>query len=345
MNNDVTLVDQPGDEGKRQPAAKDSRFGNVALWGSGAQVRTLVRDYGTFIPFVAIFIWLAIDAPSFLSLHNIANLLDQNSGLGIVACGATIVMIAGSFDLSLGAIFALSGIVAVDVANAGSPVEGFVAGIAVGAAAGLLNGVLVTVFRVNAFLATLATTLVFGGICTWITGGFEVNSNGPSFAWIGTATAGDFTASTLIFFGWVIVTAIVLSLTVFGRHTYAVGGNAEAARLAGIQVNLIRTATFVLGGTSASLAGVISASRFTSGNPDVPTTLALNAIAAVVIGGTSLFGGSGAIWRTVVGVLFLGMVVNGFNLLNWLPFTQDIATGAIIVIAVALNTWTSQRSR
>lgn len=302
-------------------------------------------DFGILLSFVAIFVALSIASPVFLSQRNLLNLLEQQVVVGIIALGGTLVIIAGGFDLSVGAVFALSGIATAWGVNSFGPVTGILLGLAVGAVAGLINGLLTTVGGINPFITTLATSIVLRGVCLAVTGGFLVAIQDPGFAVIGRGAVGGVKFSVMILAVTAIVMGLVLSRTVFGRHIYAAGGNAEAARLAGVRVAKIRTWTFIISGLAAAIAGIIVASRSGNGQASIGIGLEFQAIAAIVVGGTSIFGGEGAIWRTVLGVLLLGLISNGFTLLSVPPTFQQIFEGTIILVAVGMDLWIRRRGK
>ncbi|RCK74713.1 MAG: Ribose ABC transport system, permease protein RbsC [Anaerolineae bacterium] len=303
-----------------------------------------LRDYGTIIAFVALFVVLSFTTPAFLSLRNLHNILDQSAHVGIIACAMTIVIIGGCFDLSVGAIFAFAGSLAAIIARAGYTELGILTGISVGLIFGLVNGIIITLFRINSFIATLATSLMIRGMALVLTGGLLIVVTDPKFALLGQGRFLQIKYPVYLFAGFALLTWFILSRTTFGRYVYAIGGNQEAARLSGVRVNLIRILTFCLTGLAAGIAGVLTVSRISQGVADIGAGVELDAIAATVIGGTSILGGEGAIWRTIVGVLLLRLIGNGFNLLNVPPFYQGIFQGAIIIFAVALDTL-SKRNR
>ncbi|MFQ3566966.1 MAG: ABC transporter permease [Aggregatilineales bacterium] len=306
----------------------------------------LLLNYGNVIAFALLFAFLTVQSEAFFTLRNQLNILDQAHQIGLMACAVTIVIIAGGFDLSMGAIFAMSGVVAAFVARDLGEVEaiasiapqlGWIAGVVVGVLFGLLNGVLVTVLRINTFVATLASGFVIRGLALIITRAEQVRVSDRAFQDLARGSIGDINNTIIIWLGFAIVLGFMLTRTRFGRHVFAAGDNPEAARLSGINVNLVRTITFGISGFAAGLAGVISASRFLRAQNDAGQGLELIAIAAVVIGGTSITGGEGAIWRTVLGVLFLRLISNGFNLMNVDTFYQSVFQGLIILFAVALD--------
>jgi ribose transport system permease protein len=244
----------------------------------------------------------------------------------------------------VGASFAVSGVVAALIAkHTGDSTLGIIAGVAAGAGFGLFNALLITLGRINAFVATLASSIMFRGLGLLLTTGMIVSVPMIGFQSIGQDKLLGAKYSIWLLAAFVAFTWFLLARTSFGRYVYAVGGNPEAARLSGIRVEVIRGATFVISGLSAGLAGVIVASRVGGAQADAGVGLELSAIAAAVIGGTSIVGGEGAIWRTVMGVLLLGMITNGSNLLNINPTYQQILQGAIIVTAVSVDAWARRR--
>jgi ribose transport system permease protein len=321
--------------------------------GQPRTLRALLLDYGILIAFVILFVFLSIETQAFLTPRNQLNILDQAHQIGLLACAGTVVIIAGGFDLSTSAIFAMSGVVAAFVARdlgqveafaAIAPYLGWIAGIVVGTLFGLLNGVLVTVLRINTFVATLASGIVIRGVALIVTQAEQIRVSDTAFQGLARGSIGDANNTIFIWIGFAFILTFVLMRTKFGRYVFASGDNPEAARLSGINVNLIRTTTFCISGFAAGLAGVLQASKFMKAQNDAGQGIELIAIAAVVIGGTSITGGEGAIWRTVLGVLILRLISNGFNLINVSPFYQDVFQGLIILFAVALDAMRHRRT-
>ncbi|MFN8202323.1 MAG: ABC transporter permease [Solirubrobacteraceae bacterium] len=298
------------------------------------RTRLVIRDYAIVVSFLALFITLSVASSAFLTKANLLNLLDQSTAIGIIACAGTFVIIAGGFDLSVGAIYALTGVIAAKMALQIDPVIGLALGLAVGVVAGLINGLIITWGRVNSFIATLAAALVIVGTASAITNGELITVVDPAFTVLGTDKLLGVKYSIWIFVVVIAASWFLLDRTQLGRYIYAVGGNAAAASLSGVRVARVRVITFCLSGFAAGLAGIIIASRNATGQSDSGVGLELSVIAAIVIGGTSIVGGEGAIWRTVIGVLLLAMINNGFNLLNFNPTYQQMVQGGIILIAV-----------
>jgi ribose transport system permease protein len=314
------------------------------LTGSRTSIAAL-RDYGVVVATVAVFVALAILSEPFLTKTNLLNILDQNAAIGIIAVGGTLVLIAGGFDLSVGAIFALTGVVAAQLALHSSPVVAMVAAVLVGCLCGAANGLITTVGRINAFMGTLASSIIIRGLAVIAAGGSLIAVSKPSFSSLGSDAFLGLKYTVWLWAVFAIICTLLLMKSTFGRAVYACGDNPEAARLAGVRVGLVRGATFVISGLAAGLAGIIETSRVATGQADVGVGLELSAIAAIVIGGTSLFGGEGAVWRTITGVLLLALISNGFNLLGVDPTYQQIFQGSVILVAVAVDAWSRKSAR
>jgi ribose transport system permease protein len=301
----------------------------------------IVTNYGIVLAAILLFVILAFASPAFATKLNFSILLEQWASVGIMAAGMTLILICGGFDLSAGSAFAFCGVIAVIVANATSVPVGIVAGILTGVVIGIVNGTLVTALRINPFIATLSTGIIITGLIQGVTGGEIKIPNNSSFADIGQGEIWGFGYPVFFLIGIVIVYGFVLHRTVLGRQIYAVGGNAEAARLAGIRVSLVRLVCYVLIGAAAGLAGTIQAAHVASADPGAGGLNQLfDVFAVVIVGGTSLIGGMGAMWRTVVGIAILAMIGNGFVLLNVSSTNQQVFFGLIILVAVAIDSWT-----
>ncbi|MDR6210927.1 ribose transport system permease protein [Nocardioides zeae] len=305
----------------------------------------LAFKYGMVWLLVLLVGWAEWTYPGFTSWGNMQNVLAQNATIGIVAVGMTFVMISGGFDLSVGAIYAGCSVFFAQLALS-LPMElAFVLAVAIGATAGLVNGLLVTVLKVNPFVATLGTASVFGGAAFLYSDSSPILNNEPGFEWLGMGKVAGVPVAILVLALVFLVGGFVLSRTVYGRSLYAVGGNAEAARLAGLPVGLLKTSAYVLVGACAGVAGCVIASRLQVGQADIGSTIALDAIAAVVIGGTSLFGGEGAVWRTAVGLLIIAIIRNVSQSRGFDINVESVITGFIIVGAVALDAYARNRRR
>jgi ribose transport system permease protein len=249
------------------------------------------------------------------------------------------VLVAGGLDLSVGATYSFAGVVSAHFALRTNPVPAILLGIGAGLLVGLVNGIVTTRFRINSLITTLAMSFIVSGCASLVTkGNLLVLFDKPGFGKF--ARTEFLTVKTSI---WLAIAAVLLigwllAATTAGRYMYAAGGNAEAARLAGVRVDAIRALTFVLSGGAAGLAGVIDTSRVLSaqaGGDDA--TLAFTVLAGIVVGGTSILGGEGAVWRTVVGVLFIALIGNGYILLGLDPLYEQITMGVILLAAVGLD--------
>ena len=314
--------------------------------GGATQTRRLplltsarVRGAGILIPFLILFTTLCLTSNSFATKVNFLNILDQQSATLIIAAAGTLVLVAGGIDLSVGATYSFAGVTSAHFALQTNPVVAILLGIGAGLLVGLANGLLTTMLRINALITTLAMAFIVGGCAALITkGNLLVLFDKPGFGklarteWLGMRT------SIWLMILTVVVIGVLLSATTAGRYMYAAGGNPEAARLAGVRVNRIRILTFVISGGAAGLAGVIDTSRVLSAQASTgDTALAFTVLAGIVVGGTSILGGEGAVWRTVVGVLFIALIGNGYILLGLDPLYEQITMGAILLAAVGLD--------
>ncbi|BAS14871.1 ribose transport system permease protein RbsC [Arthrobacter sp. Hiyo8] len=260
--------------------------------------------------------------------------------MGLLAAAATLCIVSGVFDLSSTANLAVSAIAGVMITQHLGVIAGFVGALLVGAALGTVTGLIVVSTKVNSFIGTLAVSIIYRGLAIVITGGAIVAPLPEQLAAFQTWTWPSLfglTAGSVLMVAMTIVLGIVLWRTTFGRRIYAVGGNKEAARLSGIRTGSIHVAVFAISGLCSAMAGMILASRAGSAQPAMAIGIELTAIAAVVIGGTSILGGHGAMWRAFVGVMILTVIGNGFNLLHWDTTYQQVVTGVLILLAVAAD--------
>nr|WP_082534761.1 ABC transporter permease [Nonomuraea pusilla] len=302
---------------------------------------TRLHDFGIVLSVAAIVVALSLTTGTFLTTGNLVNLLDQAAVVGLLACAATVVIISGAFDLSITAVLAVSAIVAVVVTTHAGVPAGVVAAVAVGGLLGAVNGLIVVTVKVHSFIATLALSIMYRGLAVILTAGaivYPPEDRLQAFQALSWPTVlGGVTASSLLFLAVAAVCWVLLSRTTFGRRVYAVGGNEEAARLSGIRVGSVRVAVFAISGVCAALAGLVLAARGGSAQASMATGMELTAIAAAVVGGTSVLGGEGAIWRGLVGVLLITLIGNGFNLLGWDTIYQQVVQGALILGAVSFD--------
>jgi ribose transport system permease protein len=296
-----------------------------------------MADFAILLTVSALFITLSVTSSAFLTSANLLNLLDQWSPVCFMALGGTLVLIAGGFDLSIGAIYAMAGVVAIKVTNDTTAPVGMIAGVLAGAALGLGNGFLVSVLRMNVFVATIGMSIVLTGLALVMTGGSVVVTSNMNFELFGTTTFLGVQLSIWVMIVAIGLSALVLNRMSVGRYIRAIGGNIEAARLSGVRTEWVRTLTFVASGLGGGIAGVVVASEAISANANAFSGAQYSVWTALLIGGNSMYGGEGAIWRTLVGVAMLALIGNGFDLLNVDPLYQEIVTGGILLLAVAVD--------
>lgn len=296
------------------------------------------RQLGTFAGLVALSVVLWAATPHFLTVSNLLNVLEQTSINAIVAVGMTFVIVSGGIDLSVGSILALSGIALARSLEAGLPAP-LAIGIALvtGLMCGVGNGLLVTYGRLPSFIATLGMMSIARGGALMAAEGRPISGFSEGFRALATARAAMIPAPVIITGVIYLVAHFVLSRTVFGRATYAIGGNEEAARLSGIQVRFHKTLIYGVAGLTSAAAAAILTARLNSAQPTAGTNYELDAIAATVIGGTSLLGGEGTLLGALIGALVMGVLRNGLNLLNVSSFFQQVVIGTVIIVAVLID--------
>jgi len=314
---------------------------------SGTWLRKLAGATGPLVGLLALCVFLSVSTDAFLSLRNGLNILDQITVLGIMAVGMTFVILIGGIDLSVGSVLALSTMVMGWTANvAGLPLPlGVAFALIASAASGLIVGLLVTMFRVPAFIATLAMMSAARGVANMITDGQQIVGFPDWFTMLAIDRHfGVLTATVFLMLAVVLAAWVFLHFRSEGRMLYAVGGNPEVARLAGIKVKIVTIGVYIASAVLAGLAGIVLAARLDSVQPSIGLGYELDTIASVVIGGTSLSGGSGGIGGTLIGVLIIGVLRNGLNLLNVSPFLQQVIIGVVIVLAVGAETIRRRRA-
>jgi len=305
--------------------------------------RALSR-YGSVVMLAVLIVLMSFTSKEFLTVHNLTNVVRQVSIFAIIGTGMTFVIITAGIDLSVGSLLALTSCVAMTVIDeTGIDYLGVLVGLVIGALAGAANGVVIARFKVPPFIATLAGLTVYRGSSLVVTNGLPIIKLEGSFRFIGSGMIGGIPVPVIIMIIVVVVMQIVLSRTAFGAYVYAVGGNEEAARLSGIKVGWIKFWSYVLCGFLAGLSGMILMARLSSAQPAVGEGFELDAIAAVVLGGTSLMGGRGAVWSTLIGALVIGILNNGMNLMGVHTHYQLVAKGFLIVLAVLLDDYLKKR--
>jgi ribose transport system permease protein len=309
----------------------------------GRRLIDLAIEYNFIVIFLIVVAIAALLSPNFLTPINIANLFQQAAVTGVVAIGMTFVILTGNIDLSVGSVTALCGmVIAVMLANGMPILPALLLTIAVGAVAGGLIGTITAVAAVPSFIVSLAGLVSFRGITYLLTDGVPVSGLPPAFAGISSTMVPilpgvQVSSMGIIFILLCVAAGLLLRLTVFGESVYATGGNADAARLSGLPTTRILILVFTVSGIMSALAGILLTSRLRIGQPTAAQGLELDAIAAVVLGGTSLFGGRGGVLGTFFAVMLLQVLRNIFNLLGLGSFYQMTVTGVIIVAAILLN--------
>jgi ribose/xylose/arabinose/galactoside ABC-type transport system permease subunit len=290
----------------------------------------------------AIFIALALEClivglttDTFFTQANLLNVLRQNAFIAILAAGMTFVILTGGIDLSVGSVVALAGVVSAGLMASGTGVGlAVLAGLATGVVCGAVNGLAITALRIPAFVVTLAMMLVVRGAAFKYTDARTITGLPETFGALSSGTVAAIVMLSVFLVSW-----LVLVRTPFGRHVHAVGGSLSAAWLAGVRVARVQFAVFAISGLAAGLAGVLVASRLNAGYPRAGEYYELDAIAAVVVGGTSLFGGRGSIWGTLAGAFFIGILNNALNLFQVGTYEQLIVKGGVLLLATSLDRW------
>ena len=299
-----------------------------------------LNEYGVVIGFLILCIIISCFEPNFVSNKNILNLLRQSSIIGIIAVGMTCVIISGNFDISVGAIASISGAVAMKLLTIGVPLPLVIlVCLFLGAMIGTINGTAVAVFGIPSLIATMGITTILTGMVLLITQGYPISGVFQGFDFIGNGYLFGIPFPIILFFSTVLLVFFILKYTKFGRYIFAVGGNEESSRLSGINPELIKIKVFMLNGLLSSTAGLVLASRLSTATPIAGIGYDMDAIASVVIGGTSILGGEGGVIKTVIGVLFMSVINNSFNLLGIDVYFQYIVKGLIIVIAVGADSY------
>ena len=292
------------------------------------------RELGTLIGLVALVVLLSVLTPHFLTVSNLLNVMEQTSINAVIAVGMTFVILSGGIDLSVGSLVALAGVVLASGLQRPWPAPvAITAGLGVGAACGGINGLLVTRGRLPAFIATLGMMSIARGTALVFTGGRPISG----FRQLSTGRVLGVPAPVLLTVAVYAAGHFVLTRTRFGRYVYAIGGNEEATRLSGIDAGFHKTMVYVLSGATSALAATLLTARINSAQPIAGINYELDAIAATVIGGTSLTGGVGTLHGTLIGALIMGVLRNGLNLLGTSSFFQQIVIGVVIIAAVLVD--------
>ncbi len=300
-----------------------------------------LRQYGIFVVFIIICLILSFISPQFLTVSNWTIIITQASINALLAFGVTFVIITGGIDLSLGSMVAVTGVTAAMLAHPDTyPVAlPIFAGLFSGLLMGVFNGFVITKSKIVPFIVTLGTMTIGRGLALILSKGRPVSNLSNSFNFIGGGEVFGIPFPIIVLILIFTICSFTLKKTLLGRYIYAVGGNEQAARASGINVSQVKMAVYSISGLLAGLAGILLTSRITTGQPNAGAGFELDAIAAAVIGGTSTSGGTGTMTGTLVGVLLIGVINNGLDLLNVTSYYQQVVMGIIIIGAVVLDSW------
>lgn len=302
-------------------------------------MRSILNKYGILVVLAVMIVIMSFLSPRFLSFSNLLNISRQISVMAIVGVGMTFVILSAGIDLSVGSIVALTGIIiSYFVQELGAPVYlSVIIGLMSSLAVGLLNGFFIAKIKIPFFIVTLATMVIGRGLCFIITGGFPISELGEQFQQVGRGYFGSIPIPVVIMLVVYFLAYLVLQHTSFGRYVYAIGGNEEASRFVGLAVDKIKIAIYGICGLASGVGALILTSRMNSGDPNMGTGMELDAIAAAVIGGTSITGGKGWIWGTLIGAYIMGILNNGLNMLDVSAYYQMAVKGLVILVAVRLQ--------
>ncbi|CAN7158938.1 ABC transporter permease [Rhizobium sp. LjRoot254] len=326
----------------------------------GPNIFRILKQFGPLLFLIILMIVFTVLKPSFIDPINVFNIMRQISITGLIALGMTFVILTAGIDLSVGALLALCGMVAAIVAKGGaastlslSASEGtgygwfaaLLAAVVVGSAAGGIQGLTITKLKVPPFVVTLGGLTIFRGLTLMLSNGGPISGFTPDMRWFGTGLIGPVPVPVIIFAIAAVLCHIVLRYTRYGRAVYAVGGNSEAARLSGLRVDRVLVSVYVIVGFFCGLAAFVLSARLNSAEAVAGLGYELTVISAVVIGGTSLFGGIGSVGGTVVGAALIGVLQNGLQFNNVSSYTQSVVIGLILILAVAFDRWLKSRAR
>jgi ribose transport system permease protein len=315
---------------KQQPpkAAQASRKSTRLDWREAA---------GLLGIYIILLVALSILSPYFLGVNNFLNILVAVSTIGIMSVTMTMVIVSGGIDLSIGSVVAIAGVIVAQFSQSVPMPIVILIALVVGALIGAINGLAVTRLNINPLIATLGMMSIVRGLAFVYSGGLTRDIFSEGFAFLGQGYLLGIPFQVIVMIILFLLTAWVLRQTTFGRAIYAVGGNAQASRLAGMPVRRVQMTVYILSGLSAALGGIFLASQLSAGAPAAASGIELSVIAAVILGGSSLSGGKGSIWGTLLGVLILGTLNNGLTLLNVSSYYQDVARGLVLLLAVGID--------
>ena len=312
---------------------------NGTAFKSGTSVMKVINNIRMLLVLIGLIVIFSILSPYFLSMNNLYAIGLTISVIGIVCIGQSIVLLTGAFDLSVGSVAGFCGIVVATLTKSyGMYPLMLVFGLAIGVLIGLINGLLVAKAKVNALITTLGMMTIFQGATFLVSNGFAVGVNQPDFRFLGTTRLFSIPLPIIILVVMYMIFYLILRYTVFGRYVYSIGGNPEAARLSGINVDRMRIFVFMLLGGLSAFGGILLASRLGSAQTTAGSQYPLNSIGASVLGGIAITGGIGNIWGALIGVAIIGVLKSGLIMINMPSYYQWIANGIVLIIAVYLDT-------
>ena len=321
--------------GLLRPTARGLRTGGIEL----------VRTYGIVLGLAVLVAAVASQNSVFVSRVNLLNISSQWAPAGVMAAGLTFVLIAGGIDLSIGANFNLCAVVAAAIGQHHDPGLAFVAALGLGTGIGVVNALIVTITGIDSFIATLGVAFVLTSISQLLTGNQAYYVERDDFLSLGAGSWHTLPYAGMVMFGTFLLLGLVLARGAYGQKIYAVGGNREASRLAGLRVQLLYGSTFVVVGFCCGLGGILSASQLGSAQYNIDPGILFDVVTMVVLGGTSLLGGFGAMWRTVVGWAFIASISNSFNILNVNSNYQNLVKGLVLIGALAIDVYVRRLAR
>jgi ribose/xylose/arabinose/galactoside ABC-type transport system permease subunit len=328
-------------QNEAQPQPSSPR---TARAGAGGSVR-LIRRFGLWAVLILVVAAFMIASPTFRQPINLENILEQNSIIGIVACGMIVMMITGGFDLSVGAVGATAAVAGAVVSTVWGEAAAIVVGLLVGLAVGLVNGLLISRVKINPFITTFAMASVVLGLLYVATSANSTVGKTPVLIYLASANWGGIPVAFVVFIICLAIVWVLLTRTRFGHYVYSVGGNAEASHLSGVPVQRIQLLAFVIGGLFAAAGGLLLLGQTTIGQPSAATDWPLNSIAICVVAGVALTGGIGRAPDVLAATLLLGVIANGLNQLSVSPYWQPAVTGAVILVAVILDQYNRAHNR
>lgn len=302
-------------------------------------IKKIIREQKPLIVLLAIIIVMSIASSFFLTIDNITNILIQASIYGIMACGMTFAIIGGDFDLSVGSIMALSGLISVLAEPYIGQIFSIMMGILSACLLGLVNGFLIAKCHISSFIATIGTSYIIKGIALKISDGNPIISKNSWYAEIGNGKLFGIPFLILLLIALVLITWYILTSTRFGRNIYTMGGNSEVAHNSGINIAFYKISVFILSGLAAGIAGILNSSKLNTASALQGDNAALSVITGVVIGGTSLIGGVGSIGKSIIGILIFSVITNALDLLGVFSYYQTAIRGILLILIIGLGAW------